>query len=173
MKPGSVSDSLWGFLYGVPEASQAFPHWTQKGCGGAKCGLPTEATMTLRLSLGPNWQDKGQEPRFAICSDRPTALIAPRLLSPAAQISNHETKHHRGPVRAFPKNLLNLNKSKCFYSHNQCTTAEAQLAERLKPREMYNIKSVFRRGEMHNGHKYELDYCYISSDLHSKTRNNP
>lgn len=54
VKHSSVSDSLWGFLQSVPGASQAFLHWTQKGCGGAKCGLSTEASVTLKHILGPN-----------------------------------------------------------------------------------------------------------------------
>lgn len=55
----AVSASLWGFLQSMPGASQGFPHWTQRGCGGAKHGLPTEATVTLERVVGPNGQPKG------------------------------------------------------------------------------------------------------------------
>lgn len=54
----SVSASLWGFSQSMPGASQAFPHWTQRGCAGAKHGLPTEATVTLKRGVGPNGQLK-------------------------------------------------------------------------------------------------------------------
>lgn len=61
----SVSNSLWGFSQTMPGASQAFPHWTQRGCGGAKHGLPTKATVTLKSGAGPNGQLKGHnETRF-------------------------------------------------------------------------------------------------------------
>lgn len=49
----SVSASLWGFSQSMPGASQAFPHWKQRGCGGAKHGLPAEATVTLERGVEP------------------------------------------------------------------------------------------------------------------------
>lgn len=57
----SVSASLWGFSQSMPGASQAFPHWTQRGCGGAKHGFPTEATVTLKRGVGPNGQHGGPQ----------------------------------------------------------------------------------------------------------------
>lgn len=62
-----TSASLWGFSQSMPGASQAFPHCTQRGCGGAKHGLPTEATVTLKRGVGPSGQLKGHnETRLAI-----------------------------------------------------------------------------------------------------------
>lgn len=69
VKLRSVSASLWGFSQSMPGASQAFPHWTQRGCGSAKHGLPTEATVTLKRSVGPTGQRRGHnETRFIITS---------------------------------------------------------------------------------------------------------
>lgn len=84
----------------------------------------------------------GQRPKPQICYLQRPSYCTHRSSSTepsSPDKQSAETKHHRGPLRAFPKNLFNLNKSMGFYSHNQCTTVEAQLAERLKPREMYNI----------------------------------
>lgn len=50
--------SLWGFSQSLPGASQGFPHWTQRGCEGAKQGFPAEATMTLEHGVGPNGQPR-------------------------------------------------------------------------------------------------------------------
>lgn len=49
---------LWGFSQSLPGASQDFPHWTQRGCEGAKQGFPAEATMTLERGVGPNGQPR-------------------------------------------------------------------------------------------------------------------
>lgn len=66
----SVSaSSLWRFSQSMPGASQGFPHWTQRGCEGAKQGLPTEATMTLERGVGPNGQPESHsETGFTITS---------------------------------------------------------------------------------------------------------
>lgn len=48
----ALASSLWGFSQSLPGASQGFPHWTQRGCKGAKQGFPAEATMTLEHGVG-------------------------------------------------------------------------------------------------------------------------
>lgn len=65
----SVSAVSWGFSQRMPGASQAFPHWTQRGSRGAKHGLPTKATVTFKCSVGPNGRLKNHnETRFTITS---------------------------------------------------------------------------------------------------------
>lgn len=52
------ASSLWGFSQSLPGASQGFPHWTERGCKGAKQGFPAEATMTLEHGVGPDGQPR-------------------------------------------------------------------------------------------------------------------
>lgn len=51
------SSLLWGFSRSMPGASP--PHCTHWGCGGAKPGLPTEATLTWKRGVRPKGQLKG------------------------------------------------------------------------------------------------------------------
>lgn len=107
-----------------------------------KCKVRSSHRSHYDLEAQSGAKLAGQRPKNRICylqgpSYSTQRSSSPETSSPDKQSS--ETKHHRGVWELPPKNLFNLNKSMCFYSHNQRTTGEAQLAERPKPRGNVNI----------------------------------